>query len=152
MHFVHNLFNYVFFFYVYILMNNKDDKCLGNNIDKVIKIIFSGYPKSPCTYSISLSNELIEKNISPFQLLMKILVDGARLLYGESITPNEISEEQFKMLKMYIESIGYSIKYNYTFPELEKELNIEFTEKPKVINIWFEKYRNNIDCHGRILV
>jgi hypothetical protein len=130
----------------------KDAKLLENNLDKVIKIIFSGYPKPPCTYSISLSNELIEKKISPFQLLMKILVDGAKLLYGEFITPNQISEEQFKMLKMYIESIGYSIKYNYTYPELEKELNIEFTEKTKIINIWFEQYINKIDCHGRVLV
>jgi len=152
MYFGHYLFNCIFFFYTYILMNNENEKNLGNNLDKVIKIIFAGYPKSPCTYSISLSNELIEKKISPFQLLMKILVDGAKLLYGESITPNQISEEQFKMLKMYMESIGYSIKYNFSYLESEKELNIEFTEKTKIINIWFEKYVNKIDCHGRVLV
>jgi len=130
---------------MYILMS-----LLENNLDRVIKTVFSGYPRAPCTYCISLSNDLIEKNISPFQLLMKILVDGAKFLYGEFITPDQISEEQFKMLKLYMESLGYSIKYNYTFPELGE--NIQFTEKPKIINIWFEQYKHNIDCHGRILV
>lgn len=123
---------------------------LENNLDRVIKTVFSGDPRPPCTYSISLSNELVEKNISPFQLLMKILVDGAKLLYGESVTPDQISDKQFEMLKMYMESLGYSIKYNYT---THGEQFIEqFIEQPKIINIWFEKYRQNIDCHGRILI
>jgi hypothetical protein len=132
----------------------KNEKILGNNLDKIIQIIFSGYPKPPCSYSVTLSNDL---NISPFQLLMKILIDGTKHLYGESITPDQISEKQFEMLKMYMESIGYSIKYNYSYIpcqktlESEKELNIEFTDK-KVINIWFEKYYIKTDCHGHILV
>jgi hypothetical protein len=120
----------------------KNEKILGNNLDKVIEIIFSGTPKPPCTYSV-----ICDLNISPFQLLMKILVDGTKHLYGESITPDQISEEQFNMLKMYMESIGYSIKYNYSYKD-----NIQFTEKTKIINIWFEQYYVKTDCHGRVLV
>jgi len=122
---------------------------LENNLDRVIKTVFSGDPRPPCTYSISLSNELVEKNISPFQLLMKILVDGAKLLYGESVTPDQISDKQFEMLKMYMESLGYSIKYNYKV--CDEQFIERFIEQPRIINIWFEKYRQNIDCHGRIL-
>jgi hypothetical protein len=121
----------------------KNENISGNNLDKVIKIIFAGEPKPPCTYSI-----ICESDITPFQLLMKILVEGTKHLYGGSITPDQISEEQFNILKMYMESIGYSIKYNYSY----KDNNIQFTEKTKIINIWFEQYSEKTDCHGRVLV
>jgi hypothetical protein len=123
-------------------MNKKN--ILENNLEKVIETVFSKDPKPPCTYSISLSNELIEKKISPFQLLMTILVDGAKYLFGQNITPDQITEKQFDLLKMYMESIGYSIKYNYNN-------NIQLTEQPKIINIWFEEYIMKYDCHGRIV-
>ena len=70
--------------------------------------IFSEPPKKPCTYNISI---LQSPNITLFQLLMSILVSGARHLYGESISPNDITSEQFDELKCYMESVGYKIKY-----------------------------------------
>lgn len=105
--------------------------------DIVIKI-FSEPPKPPCTYNVSILNS---PNITLFQLLMSILVSGARHLYGESITPNDITSDQFDELKCYMESVGYKIKYNYTL------LN-QNQDNPKIINIWFEQFIPTINCHG----
>lgn len=111
--------------------------------DIVIKI-FSEPPKKPCTYNVSI---LHSPNITLFQLLMSILVSGARHLYGESISPNDITSEQFDELKCYMESVGYKIKYNYTFLN-ESDPNILDENRPRIINIWFEQFIPTINCHG----
>ena len=70
-------------------------------------------------------------------MLMSVLISGAKRLYGDSIRPGDISDKQFSTLKMYIESLGYSLKYDYK-PIVNKD--IEFIIPPTVINIWFEPY------------
>lgn len=113
-------------------------------LNSLIKTIFTGPPRPPCTYTIAVSDD---QNTTLFQLLMSILITGAKFLYGESITPSDISQEQFDELKLYIESIGYQIKYNYTNVGDE---NIPDELKPRIINIWFEPIPPpQIDCHGR---
>jgi hypothetical protein len=118
--------------------------------DIVIKI-FSEPPKNPCTYNLSVLNS---PNITLFQLLMSLLISGARHLYGESVSPNDITNDQFEELKSYMESVGYKIKHNYTLlnendsdPNILDE-HILDEHKPRMINIWFEEFKPIINCHG----
>jgi hypothetical protein len=113
--------------------------------ENLIDIIFVDSPKPPCTYNLSLPDD---NSSTMFQLLMTLLICGAKKLYGENITPSDINEDQFEELKRYIESVGYVIKYNYNNNNNNNN-NIEQTIKPKIINIWFEQYISLTDCHGR---
>jgi len=122
--------------------------------DIVIKI-FSEPPKNPCTYNLSVLNS---PNITLFQLLMSLLISGARHLYGESVSPNDITNDQFEELKSYMESVGYKIKHNYTLlnendsehilDEHTLDEHILDEHKPRMINIWFEEFKPIINCHG----
>lgn len=116
-----------------------------NSIDNIVDLVFSKYPKPPCTYYLTLPEYQITQS-QIFKMLMDVLISGAKKLYGDSIRPTDISEKQFDTLKMYIESLGYSLKYDY------KQIinkNVEFIIPPTVINIWFEPYNKKYDCHGR---
>lgn len=116
---------------------------------ELVNTIFTSIPKPPCTYRIALAQD-ISCQSSMFQLLMSILIAGAKKIYGETITPNDISIEQFEELKRYMESAGYEIKYNYTY--LNNDPNIKDEDKPRIINIWFEQFVIKYDCHGRRVV
>lgn len=109
----------------------------------MIDEIFSKYPKPPCTYNLNLSND---NNGTLFQLLMGVLMYGAKKLYGDNISPENITEEQYKTLQSYMESMGYVIKYNYT--DL-KCINPNYIQPGVMLNIWFEQYIPNVDCHGK---
>lgn len=113
------------------------------SVSDIIDKVFTRIPYPPCTFSL-----VFQENIPVFQTLMTILITGAKRLYGESITPSDISDRQFDELKRYMESLGYHIKYNYTnLPESSTESS---TESPlRIINIWFEPYFQKTDCSGR---
>lgn len=118
------------------------DKTLGS----LVEMIFTKIPKPECTYTVAVA-EQISSEISLFQLLMNILVAGAKKLYGDNITPNDISEDQFEELKTYIRSIGYEIKHNYKF--LIDDPDIDDKYKPRIMNIWFEPIIPKYNCRGR---
>ncbi len=109
----------------------------SKSLQDLVNIIFSKPPKPPCTYMLTQDSS----NVTYFQLLMSLLISGAKILYGENITPNDITDNQFKELQSYIESVGFRIKYNFSDVELNGE-------KQRVINIWFEPFLDNINCHG----
>jgi len=115
---------------------------MEHTFEKLVDIIFVDSPKPPCTYNIALQND---KNPTMFQLLMTLLISGARKLYGKNITPSDINKYQFEELKRYIESIGYVIKYNYNKIEQTNEAT---DIGQQVINIWFEQYIPLLNCHG----
>jgi hypothetical protein len=122
------------------------DTIQSQDIKSLIDIIFSKPPKPPCTYTLMLPETVVVNQVVMFQLLMSFLIAGAKHLYGNQITPEQISEKQFEELKDYIESVGYMIRYNYKYPTNN---NLSPFEQPRIINIWFEKYIQKIDCHGR---
>lgn len=109
----------------------------SKSLQELVHIIFSKPPRPPCTYMLTQDSP----NVTLFQLLMTLLISGAKQLYGENITPNEITDKQFRELQSYIESVGYKIKYNFTDIELNGEIQ-------KVINIWFEPFLDYVNCHG----
>jgi hypothetical protein len=121
------------------------------NIEALVNVIFSKPPKPPCAYNLMLPETVIVNQVVMFQLLMKFLIAGAKFLYGHHITPEQISEKQFEELKQYIESIGFMIKYNYKYITNDEtnDETLSPLEHPRVINIWFEKYFEKTDCHGR---
>lgn len=124
----------------------------GKTLQTIVNMVFSNSPKPPCTYNLALP-DTNSKNCTMFQFLMSLLVSGAKKLYGENITPAEISEYQFSELKCYIESVGYIIKYNYSFlGDPDPNLDPTIEHRPKIINIWFEQYNNPTDCHGRRVI
>jgi hypothetical protein len=110
-------------------------------VSNLANLLFTHPPLDPCSYKV-ISNANI------FHPLMDLLIRGARILYGEGITPQEITEAQFDVLKQYMLSIGYVIRYNYSsHDELANIL-----PEPHVINIWFEPINIQRDCHGRIVI
>ena len=126
-----------------------------SNIETLVNVIFSKPPKPPCTYNLMLPETVIINQVVMFQLLMNFLIAGAKYLYGNYITPEQISEKQFEELKHYIESIGFVIKYNYKYltnDETNYPDNLSPLEHPRVINIWFEKYFEKIKSYKKISV
>lgn len=125
------------------------------SITDIIDKVFTRPPYPPCTFSL-----VFQEDIPVFQTLMTILISGAKRLYGESITPSEISDRQFLELQRYMESLGYHVKYNYrnvatatttttTTATTTTTTEPEPDEPIRIINIWFEPYFQKTDCSGR---
>jgi hypothetical protein len=110
------------------------------NVAELANILFSQPPLDPCTYKV-ISNTNI------FHPLMDLLIRGAKILYGQHITPQQMTEDQFDLLKKYMLSIGYKIKHNYSSLD-----ELATLPQPHVINIWFEPFSIQRDCHGRIVI
>ena len=109
------------------------------SIHDVINKVFIDKPLPPCTYNLQLSENILKNKSAMLKTLLTILVEGAKKIYGNSINPGSISDEQFQLLKKYIRSIGFETKYNYTFDDLGN---------PRLINIWFEPYLHDYTCNG----
>ncbi len=108
------------------------------NVSHIVDMIFTKPPLPPCTFALALSDECIEHNVTMFQMLMNILISGARKLFGDDIQPQHITDTQFDKLKEYMISMSYEIKYNYTYAD--------DGVTPVMINIWFEPYKNIPNC------
>ena len=59
-----------------------------------------------------LPETVVVNQVVMFQLLMSFLIAGAKHLYGNQITPEQISEKQFEELKDYIEKEHKTIYSN----------------------------------------
>lgn len=112
-------------------------------VSEIVDIIFSTKPQPPYTYTLDLTQFTLNQNITVFQILMNILINGAKKLYGETVSPATISKEQYEMLQEYMQSIGYKIKHNYTYSK---------NNTPIAVNIWFEYFMPNTSCNGRPIV
>jgi hypothetical protein len=99
---------------------------MKNQINDTLEKIFGNYPKPPCTFNIENANIVN---------LTHLMLAGAYKLFGK-ITPKTISEKQFDLLKEYMESTGYTIKYEF------RETNVK---------IWFEKYMIQTKCNGSLI-
>lgn len=103
-------------------------------INLLVEMIFKNPPQRPSSIKISNGDD---KNMLP--VLMNILILGSKKLFGDSIQPAHITNAQLNILQEYFNSMGYIIKYNYTFsPE----------GIPIRINIWFEHFNSITKCNG----
>jgi hypothetical protein len=105
------------------------------DINSFVNNIFNGVPKPPCTYSIRFKDIPIEKRN---KLLFKICVIGAKKLFGDSITIDNITSHQFHTLNKYLQSMGYQINYS----KLPTESNYR---------IWFDQIQVLTMCSGLLL-
>jgi hypothetical protein len=105
--------------------------------DLILKL-FTNPPQNKHSFGIELENaneaaetEEAKNKILTYKnnLLMTIFINGSRILFGEAVTPANISETQFNLLNRYMESIGYTCNYEYVKNEDNVNTNI---------NIWFE--------------
>jgi hypothetical protein len=96
------------------------------DLDDFINKLFRENPQETCTYNINLPVKYDEK---VFKILFYIMINGARILYGNDITPNDITLEQFSILNKYMSSIGYTIEYEYVYKD----------DIPIIIHIWFKR-------------
>jgi hypothetical protein len=114
-------------------------------VNEIVSKLFTKPPLPPGSFCLRLQhpnpNNTVESNI--FHFLMQILIEGAKILYGNEIKPTNISETQFNTLKQYILSLGYELKHEYTYIDEQKTT-------PYSINIWFEPYQPFITCNGII--
>jgi len=110
------------------------------DLKEFILKLFANPPQNKHSFRLELENpdvtdidseNLEQQKAAAYKnnLLMTIFINGGRLLFGESINPGNISQEQFKLLNSYMESIGYTCKYEYV--KNDKGVNTN-------INIWFE--------------
>ena len=118
-----------------------NNKIVPRNMDtlSIVNVVFAKEPLPPYTYNIGLAEDAY--NVTLFQLLMNILICGARKIYGDYITAENLTKRQFEELQRYMMSIGYIIKYNYTYNKEGIAIKV---------NIWFEPYMINSKCNGII--
>lgn len=114
-------------------------------VSEIVDHLFSKPPLDACTYKILVYEKNHEDDkVNSFPFLMDILVSGAKKLFGDHISPSSLSEKQFNVLKQYMLSLGFQVKHEHKYEE--------GSDKPYLINIWFEQYKCTTDCHGRVQI
>lgn len=116
-------------------------------MSELIDIVFAEPPKDICTYNLMIN---CKENFSPnvtldafmFPYLMNILITGAVKLYGKDIRADNMTAEQFDTIKTYISSLGYRVKHR----------NNVHDDGSITMNIWFERIKCIMDCHGRKVI
>lgn len=121
-------------------MHFREKYVLDNvNLYQLINIIFTNSPKSANSIIININKLASDQNLTIFQSLMTILLNGAKILFGENISAENISESQYNILKKYIESIGYELHHEYKYDE---------NNIPIMVNVYFLPYIGNETCNN----
>lgn len=110
------------------------------SVPDFVNYLFSNSPLEPCSYNL-FPIETTNETETMFPILMNIMMTGAKILYGENITPQTMTTDQFDTLKKYILSFGYQVENNYT-----TVLNKQY------INIWFKRVNIIVDCKGNKII
>ncbi len=121
------------------------------DLNKMVTIVFSQPPADAGSYKLDLSvdneqddnnNDELNKEITnklaktTANVLMNIFISGCQILFGNDITPVNITEEQFAKVNKYINSFGYQTHYEYTYKDIVNE-NGETIKKPSNLNMHF---------------
>lgn len=106
-------------------------------LSKMIQVVFSNPPENPNSYKLDLSVDDIEMTDeildqlakSTSNILMNIFISGCKILFGEDITPSNITDDQFQLINKYIHSFGYNTHYEYTYSDnkIPTKLDVYFT-------------------------
>ena len=96
------------------------------DLSKMIKTLFASRPTPPNSYKLDLSMDdtpemtqevLNELAKTTSNVLMNIFISGCEILFGNDITPDKISPEQFELVNKYINSFGYNTNFKYTYKD-----------------------------------
>ena len=109
------------------------------NIDELIDLMTeSGHPKKQgsiqlgfeidhdCTCDTCNCDESDDNGDLEFEVLSTIALKLMRRLFGENITPDKLSENDFIKLQTYFMSIGYKINYKVDTTETNSTYRISF--------------------------
>lgn len=111
-------------------------------VQDIVNTVFVHPPREPCSYNLMVTDSQInDARVAMFPFLMEILTTGAKKLFGDDITPQTISTQQFDKLKTYMLSLGYQVKHNFSYKS-----------DATLINIWFEPYVYNRNCNGNVVL
>lgn len=98
---------------------------------QVFNIIFQDLPKPPNHYNLRLDeNNPENKNVNFNDILLNIFFNGMKILFGESTNLRNITQEQYGLINKYIQSLGYSVIFNYEYDDDNFPINIK---------VWFEQ-------------
>ena len=115
------------------------------DLKKMITIVFSQPAADPGSYKLDLSVETDHEQEPEFanelakttaNVLMNIFISGCQILFGDTITPVNITKDQFKTVNKYINSFGYETHYEYTYNDILGK-NGETIKKPSNLNVYF---------------
>lgn len=109
------------------------------NLYQLINLVFTNSPKPPNSIVIDIKRIATEQNLTVFQSLMTILLNGARILFGENISAENITKNQYNTLQKYIQSIGYDLHHEYKYDE---------DGIPIMVNIYFLPHIGTYNCNG----
>jgi hypothetical protein len=91
--------------------------CENDNLDEIAKAIYSNSPGAPLSIELQLEESFNTGEYSPaeiknivFNILYIITLKGIKYLYGADTNVLDLSETQFMMIKMYVNSYGYELK------------------------------------------
>jgi hypothetical protein len=116
---------------------------LQTSIEDIVNIVFVSKPSDVCSYNLMTSIGQTDA-ITMFPILMQIMVMGAKKLFGEDVTPQNMTRQQFATLKRYMLCIGFQVKDSYRYDES--------TGEPVAINIWFEKVIPMTPCRTKYIL
>lgn len=109
------------------------------NLYQLINLVFTNSIKPPNSIVIDIKRIATEQHLTVFQALMTILLNGAKILFGENISVENITESQHETLQKYIQSIGFDLHHEYKYNE---------NGIPIMVNVYFLPYIGNDNCNG----
>ena len=114
--------------------NISTDNIKKDNLDafEIISLIFKESVKSPNHFNLKLDETIdTNKNINFNDILMNIFLKGIEIKYGNQVTPQNISKDQYTIINSYMNSFGYNTEFGYTYNEDNVPINL---------NVWFIKF------------
>jgi hypothetical protein len=117
--------------------------------------LFSNEPKDKSSIKLELPLNDNNKNLylHIFEQLLMIFVDGLKYLYGKNdkVNINELTDNDFNKMKLYFESINYSVNYEkfesindyqFKFPNYFKNQE-KIDNNTKLKDFYYEIYNEN---------
>lgn len=99
------------------------------NPNALVNLVFSSKPRDFCFFNIKLT----DSNVNMFPYLITIFINGAKKIFGDDISAESMTLEQFNIMKQYMYSLGYDTMYRYDDTQ---------------VHLWFEPIKVLVDCKG----
>jgi hypothetical protein len=119
------------------------DDGIESNIHNIATQICSELPKIPCSYRLFI-DEQIDNDIE-CDIMRDFTLSCIHILFGEHMTPCELSSHQYELLNSYVNSVGYTLLVNVVELPNEYQYRISFEKYGKSLHNPFEhlkKYMN----------
>ena len=113
---------------------NIDENGIESNLDYIVNNLCSQPPLPVGTVKFGMAHETdMEIEYLESEILFQITLKIMRKLFGEDITPDKMSIDDFNLLNKYINSLNYDMFLSLDENETEKHYKIKFTQIKKQI-------------------